>query len=328
MDWMLPERLAPGDEIRVIAPSTSMAVVKGKQIEIAKERLNQLGFEVTFGKNTSEHDEFFSTSIENRLEDLHAAFADPKVKGILTVLGGYHANQLLKYIDYELIAANPKVFCGYSDITALQAAMYKKTGLIAYYGPHFSSFGMKHGFDYSLQSFIEAVTNDAPYELLPSAEWSDDPWYLEQDARTFMKNDGPVVIQEGKAEGRLIGGNLCTLNLLQGTEFMPSLKESILFIEDDEESHIHTFDRDLQSLLHLPDASGIQAVLIGRFQKASNVTEAAIRKMILDKRELAGIPVIANVNFGHIQPIATIPFGARAFIVAEGTKTKIIIEQN
>ncbi|MGG5253920.1 S66 family peptidase [Neobacillus sp. SM06] len=325
---MLPKRLAPGDEIRVIAPSTSMAVVKGKQIEIAKERLNQLGFEVTYGRNTSEHDEFFSTSIENRLEDLHAAFADPNVKGILTVLGGYHANQLLKYIDYELIAANPKIFCGYSDITVLQAAMYKKTGLISYYGPHFSSFGMKHGFDYSLQSFIEAVTNDAPYELMPSTEWSDDPWYLEQDTRTFMKNDGPIVIQEGKAEGRLIGGNLCTLNLLQGTEFMPSLKESILFIEDDEESHIHIFDRDLQSLLHLPDASGIQAVLIGRFQKASNVTEAAIRKMILDKRELAGIPVIANVNFGHIQPIATIPFGARAFISAEGTKTKINIEQN
>ncbi len=328
MVLMLPKRLAPGDEIRIIAPSTSMAVVKGKQIEIAKERLQQLGFNVTFAKNTSEHDEFFSTSIENRLEDLHEAFAEPKVKDILTVLGGYHANQLLKYIDYELIAANPKVFCGYSDITALQGAMYKKAGLITYYGPHFSSFGMKHGFDYSLQSFIEAVTNDAPYELMPSDEWSDDPWYLEQEARTFFKNDGPVVIQQGKAEGRLVGGNLCTFNLLQGTEFMPSLKNSILFIEDDEESHIHTFDRDLQSLLHLPDASGIKGVLLGRFQKASNVTEAAIRKMIADKRELAGIPVIANVNFGHIQPIATIPFGGRAIVSAEGTTAKIMIEQN
>ncbi|XJZ25857.1 S66 peptidase family protein [Bacillota bacterium Lsc_1132] len=325
---MLPKRLTPGDEIRVIAPSTSMAVVKGKQIEIAAERLNQLGFTVTFGKNTYEHDEFFTTSIEERIEDLHAAFEDSKVKGILTVLGGYHANQLLKYIDYELIQANPKVFCGYSDITALQAAIYKKAGLITYYGPHFSSFGMKQGFDYSLQSFIEAITNDAPYEILPSQEWSDDPWYLDQEDRTFLKNDGPIVIQEGKAEGKLIGGNLCTLNLLQGTEFMPPLNNSILFIEDDEESHIHTFDRDLQSLLHLPDASGIKGVLIGRFQKASNVTEAAIRKMIASKRELAGIPVIANVNFGHAQPMATIPIGARAIIEAEGLDTKIIIEQN
>lgn len=304
-----------------------MAVVKEKQIDIASERLNQLGFRVTFGNNTYEHDEFFSTPIEDRIEDMHAAFQDPNVKGILTVLGGYHANQLLKYIDYELIRANPKIFCGFSDITALQAAIFAKTGLITYYGPHFSSFGMKHGFDYTLQSFIEAVTNDAPFEIIPSPEWSDDSWYLDQEDRNFVKNDGPVIIQAGKAEGRLIGGNLCTLNLLQGTEYMPSLVDSILFIEDDEESHIHAFDRDLQSLLHLPVASGIRGVLIGRFQKSSNVTEAAIRKVIADKRELAGIPVIANVNFGHTQPITTIPIGATAKIEAEGSISKIIIEQ-
>lgn len=325
---MLPTRLSPGDEIRVIAPSTSMAVVKEKQIEIAAERLSQLGFRVTFGKNTYEHDEFFTTPIEDRVNDLHEAFNDPGVKGILTVLGGYHANQLLKHIDFELIKRNPKIFCGFSDITALQAAMYKKTGMISYYGPHFSGFGMKHGFDYSLQSFIEAVTNDAPYEIIPSPQWSDDPWYLDQEDRTFFQNDGPIVIQEGEAEGVLIGGNLCTLNLLQGSEFMPSLKDSILFIEDDHESHIHTFDRDLQSLLHLPDAGGIKGILIGRFQRASNVTEAAIRKMIATKDELVGIPIVANVNFGHTQPIATIPFGARGTIKAAGTAAKIIIEQN
>src|SRR4051812_8902879 len=98
---MLPRRLAPGDEIRVIAPSTSMAVLKGKQVDMAVERLNNLGFTVTFGKNVYEHDEFFSTSIDDRIEDLHEAFRDTNVKGILTALGGYNANQLLKYIDYD-----------------------------------------------------------------------------------------------------------------------------------------------------------------------------------------------------------------------------------
>src|SRR5213079_2607753 len=152
---MLPNRLARGDEIRVIAPSTSMALVKGKQVEFAIERLTQLGFQVTFGKNVEDHDEFFSTSIEQRIEDLHQAFQNPNVKGILTALGGYNANQLLNYIDYDIIKANPKVFCGYSDSTAIHAAIYKKTGLITYYGPFFSSFGMKSGFDYTLQSFLE-----------------------------------------------------------------------------------------------------------------------------------------------------------------------------
>ncbi|WP_282141698.1 S66 family peptidase [Cytobacillus oceanisediminis] len=324
---MLAERLKPGDEIRVIAPSRSMAIIKGEQLRIAQERLNQLGFTITYGKNAELHDEFFSTSIEERIEDLHDAFTDPNVKGILTVIGGYNANQLLNYIDFEIIKNNPKILCGFSDITALQGAIYKKTGLITYSGPHFSSFGVKHGFEYTLDSFINAVTNDAPYEILASSDWSDDPWYLDQEDRHFIKNNGYTVIQEGDAEGRLIGGNLCTLNLLQGTEFMPSLKDSILFIEDDEESHALTFDRDLQSLLHLPDAQGIKGILIGRFQKNSQVTEEALRKIIESKKELHGIPVIADVNFGHVQPYATIPIGGRAAIKAKGFESEIWIEQ-
>ncbi|MGN7177906.1 LD-carboxypeptidase [Paenibacillus sp. FSL R5-0490] len=325
---MLAERLKPGDEIRVIAPSRSMAIIKGEQLRIAQERLNRLGFTVTYGKNAEEHDEFFSTSIEERIEDFHDAFTDPNVKGILTVIGGYNANQLLNYIDFGIIKNNPKIFCGFSDITALQGAIYKKTGLITYSGPHFSSFGVKHGFEYTLESFINAVTNDAPYEITASSQWSDDPWYLDQEDRHFIKNNGYTVIQEGIAEGVLIGGNLCTLNLLQGTEFMPSLKDSILFIEDDEESHALTFDRNLQSLLHLPDACDIKGILIGRFQKNSQVTDEALKKIIVSKKELRDIPVIANVNFGHVQPYATIPIGGKAVIKAQGFESEIWIEQN
>jgi muramoyltetrapeptide carboxypeptidase LdcA involved in peptidoglycan recycling len=324
---MLPNRLAPGDEIRVIAPSTSMALVKGKQVEFAIERLTRLGFQVTFGKNVEDHDEFFSTSIEQRIEDIHAAFQNPNVKGILTANEGYNTNQLLRYLDYDLIKMNPKFFCGYGDMTVLNAAIFQKTGLITYSGPFFSSFGMKSGFDYSLQYFLEAGTNDAPFDINPSPTWSDEPWYLEQEDRAFIEQDGYLVLQEGSSSGRLIGGNLSAINLLQGTEYMPSLLGSVLFIEDDEESHIYNFDRKLQSLLHLPDAKGIKGILIGRFPKASNVTDAAIRKVISSKHELKDIPVIANVNFGHVQPIATIPFGAKVFILAEGTETKITIEQ-
>ncbi|KAF0818657.1 hypothetical protein KIS4809_2365 [Bacillus sp. ZZV12-4809] len=282
---------------------------------------------MTYGKNAQEHDEFFSTSIEERIEELHDAFTDPNVKGILTVIGGYNANQLLNYIDFGLIKSNPKVFCGFSDITALQGAIYKKTGLITYSGPHFSSFGVKHGFEFTLESFIHAVTNEAPYEITASTHWSDDPWYLDQEDRHFIRNNGYIAIQEGDSEGRLIGGNLCTLNLLQGTEFMPSLKDSILFIEDDEESHALTFDRDLQSLLHQPDARDIKGILIGRFQKNSQVTEEALKKIIESKKELQGIPVIANVNIGHVQPYATIPIGGKAVIKAQGSESEIWIEQ-
>ncbi|MBT2639111.1 S66 peptidase family protein [Bacillus sp. ISL-39] len=324
---MFAPKLAPGDEIRVIAPATSMIILKEAQVDLAVERLTKLGFNVTFGKNADVHDDFFSSSIAERIDDLHDAFANPNVKGILTALGGYNSNQLLKYIDFDLIAANPKVFCGYSDITALQLAIYQKTGLVTYSGPLFSSFGVKHGLEYTMESFLQAVTNDAPYEVVPSETWSDDAWYLDQENRTFHEQNGYLILQEGEAEGMLIGGNLCTMNLLQGTEFMPSIKDSILFIEDDEESHSRSFDRDLQSLLHLPDADSIKALLIGRFQKNSNITEEALRKIISSKEELRNIPIIANVNFGHVQPLATLPIGAVATIKAAGGQTEIFIEQ-
>ncbi|GLY09418.1 S66 family peptidase [Pseudobacillus badius] len=322
---MQPPRLQPGDEIRVIAPSMSMAIVKGKQIELAKERLEGLGFHVTFGRYVDEHDLVFSTSVENRLADLHEAFGDPNVKAIFTAIGGYNANQLLARIDYELIRNNPKILIGYSDITALQLAIYRKTGLITYSGPFFSTFGMKQMADYTIQGMLAALTNDAPFELEAPDTWSDDKWYLDQEDRTYYPNEGPLAVNEGKAEGRLIGGNLCTLNLLQGTEFMPSLKGAVLFIEDDNETHLMKFDRDLQSILHLPEAKDLKAVLIGRFQKESDITEAALVSLLKNKPELDGIPVLANVSFGHTDPIATLPVGGYAEITAEHGRVDILV---
>jgi muramoyltetrapeptide carboxypeptidase len=323
---MVPSRLIPGDEIRIIAPSKSMAIIKGEQREIAETKLKQLGFTVTYGKNIDDHDEFFSNSIEARIEDLHEAFADPNVKGILTVIGGYNANQLLRYIDYELIKQNPKVFCGYSDITALSLAILKKTGIVTYSGPHFSTFGAKAGFEYTQEYFLKAVADGIEeYVLEASDTWSDDAWFLDQDNRTFHKNEGYRILQEGTGAGEIIGGNLCTMNLLQGTEYMPSLKDSVLFIEDDEESHPFSFDRDLQSILHLPESSGIKAIVIGRFQNGSGMTDYALQQIIAGKRELNGIPVIANANFGHVHPLAAVPIGGRASVIANGGKVEIKI---
>ena len=322
---MKPSRLKAGDEIRVIAPSRSLAIVKGEQRRLAEERLIELGFKVTYGKTALVHDDFFSNSIEDRIEDLHDAFGDPSVKGIFTGIGGYNANQLLRYIDYDLIKENPKVLMGYSDITAINLAIYKKTGLITYSGPHFSTFGMKAGLDYTMDYFKKAVLQDEAFDLEQSDTWSDDSWHLEQDDRTFHPNLGYMVIQEGEAAGTILGGNLCTINLLQGTEYMPSLRDRILFIEDDEESHPFSFDRDLQSLLQLPDASGIRGVVIGRFQNNSGMTPYALQQIIETKKELNGIPVIANANFGHVHPFATIPIGESAKMIARNGKVSLSI---
>jgi muramoyltetrapeptide carboxypeptidase len=322
---MIPSSLKAGDEIRVIAPSRSLAIVKGEQRRLAEERLTELGFHVTYGETALVHDDFFSNSIEDRIADLHTAFNDPNVKGIFAGIGGYNANQLLRYIDYDIIRANPKVICGYSDITAILLAIYKKTGLTTYVGPYFSSLGMKVGLEYTMEYFTKALMRDVAFELKQSETWSDDSWHLEQEDRQFYPNQGYMIIQEGEAEGTIIGGNLCTMNLLQGTEYMPSLENSILFIEDDEESHPFSFDRDLQSLLHQPDAAGIKGIIIGRFQKESGMTDYALHEIIASKQELKGIPVIANANFGHVTPFATVPIGGKASLIARNGRATVNI---
>ena len=309
---MIPSKLKKGDEIRIISPARSLAIISKEVRDNALKKFKELGLTITFSEHSEERDEFGSSAITSRIQDLHSAFLDKKVKSVLTTIGGFNSNQLLRYIDYNIIRYNPKIFCGYSDITALQNAIYKKTGLVTYSGPSFSFFGMEKGFAYTLEFFKKCLMESLPFEITPSPEWSDDEWYKDQKNRTFIKNKGFFTINPGNAEGTIIGGNLCTLNLLQGTEFMPSLNNSILFLEDDYESKPHHFDRDLQSLIHLPDFTGVKGIVIGRFQKISEMTDELLSQIILSKKELAKIPVIAGVDFGHTSPMFTFPIGGKA----------------
>ncbi len=221
---IVPARLRSGDTVRVIAPACSRAMVtEHDHSAVIEARFAGLGLRLTYGDHVDERDDFSSSSVPSRLADLHAAFADPEVAGILTVIGGFNSNELLPYLDWQLIADNPKVFCGYSDTTALQNAILARTGLVTYSGPHWSSFGMRDHFDQTLRWFTEALFHDRPVELRPSAAWTDDLWFLDQDARQVRPNEGWWPLQAGNAAGRIVGGNLCTLNLLQGTDTMPSL---------------------------------------------------------------------------------------------------------
>lgn len=325
---MIPKKLKKGDEIRVVAPSTSLGIISQENKNFAIKKFEELGLKISYSKNSEEMNEFESSTIESRVSDLHEAFADKKIKGIFPAIGGFNINQILKYLDYDLIKNNPKVFCGYSDITALGSAIYRKTGLVNYSGPAFLTFGMLKGNDYSIEYFKKCIMEEDSFEIKPSKNWSDDTWYLDQDKRKFIDNEGSLLINEGEAEGEIIGGNLCTLNLLQGTEFMPSLNNSLLFLEDDEESNLKHFDRNLQSLIHQPEFFQVKGILIGRFQKASQATKEKMIKMIKTKKELKDIPVVANLDFGHTSPLFTFPIGGRAKILARKDQTKIEITEH
>lgn len=309
---LIPEKMHSGDEVRVIAPARSMGIISTETQEIANQRLADLGLQVTFGKHIHESDLFASSSIESRLADLHEAFRDPNVKAILTVIGGYNSNQLLERIDWELIIANPKILCGYSDITILQNAIFAKTGLVTYSGPHYSSFGQKKHFDYTLDCFKKCLFSDETFFITPSTHWSDDRWFINQDERELIPNLGWHPIHSGAVEGTLLGANLGTFNLLRGTDYFPSLDGAILLCEDDDidgAAGPMAFDRNLQSLIQQPRFEGVRGLIIGRFQKGTGMTREKLAAIIESKPALRKLPVIADVDFGHTDPKVTLPIG-------------------
>ena len=213
---MIAEKLKYGDEIRVTAPSGSLSRVREDIFDKALTCLTSQGFKITFSKHSREMNEFNSSDIMSRVNDLHEAFLDNNVKMIIACSGGFNVNQLLKHLNYNIIQSNPKILCGFSDITALLNAIYAKTGLVTYHGPNFGTFGFETEAEYTKDMFFRCVMNSEPILIEPS------------------KNaDNYSIIQKGVCEGEIIGGNLCTLNLLQGTQYMPSIKDKVLFIEND-----------------------------------------------------------------------------------------------
>ena len=298
---MIASKLKPGNEVRVIAPSRNSTEVRQDVHHHAVDFWRREGFRLTFSKNSREVDMFHSSSIASRIEDIHEAFRDPNVKMVITCLGGFNANQLLRHLDYDLIGSNPKILCGYSDVTALTNAIYAKTGLITYHGPHYSTFGFDQEIEYTRNAFLNCVMTDDPILVTPS-----------KNAASYS------TIQEGTCEGIIIGGNLCTLNLLQGTPYMPDIRNKILFLEDDNimgPYFPYEFDRNLESLLQIDGADTIKGIVFGRFDDSCGMNAASIREILKDKVS-RNIPVIFGADFGHVFPMITFPIGGTARIFA------------
>jgi len=326
---IIPPKLKQGDEIRIIAPARSLSLLSEDLVKLAKENFEKQGFKITFSKNCKEKDMYNSSSVKSRVEDLHEAFSDKNVKAVFTVIGGFNSNQILKYLDYDLIKNNPKILCGYSDITALANAITAKTGLVTYSGLHFSTWGMKKEFEHNLEYFKKCLVEESEFEVKPSKTWSDDPWYKDQENRNIIKNEGFIILNKGESEGRIFGGNLCTFNLLQGTEFMPDISNSILFLEDDDFAGADfdvEFDRNLQSLIHQPNFEKVKGIVIGRFQEGSKMNLEKLKYIIETKEELKNLPIIANADFGHTNPLITFPIGGSAKLKVDDKVELIILE--
>ena len=326
MEKIVPALLKKGDEVRIIAPSRGVKII-GKDVRaLAEKRLNELGLKVSYAENAVDEnwDELGTTSVQKRVDDIMNAFKDKNVKAIMTMIGGFNSNQILPYLDYEVIKGNPKILCGFSDITALLDAIYAKTCLITFSGPHFSSLGMLKGCDYTIKNMLKMLMEKGENEVAPSKEWSDDLWFIDQEKRDFIPNEGYWVLNDGQAKGTLLGGNLGTFNLLLGTSFRPKFEpNTILFVEDTAESSIFSFMRNLTALTYQDDFKNVKGVLIGRFQKGSKVSREQLAYIVKNVKPLSHLPVVANVDFGHSTPLLTLPVGGIAEINGANITLKI-----
>lgn len=315
-------------EVRLIAPSMSLSENDKTKILKAEKYFKSLGYSLTVGKYIFDKDAYFGcSSIKNRVEDLMNAFLDKNVEIIVCADGGYNVNQILPYLDYKIIKQNPKIIIGYSDITALLIAIMKKTNLTTYYGPMLSGFSSNN--EYTLQYF-EKILENKGVMIHSSKEIYDYKKVNNKMEKATLKNGGMIPIQNGESFGKIIGGNLCTINLLQGTEYMPDLNNSILFLEDDADDFgndvfLLEFDRNLESLLQLPNCK-IKGIVFGRFQLCSNMTVDKLKTIIKNKQKLKDVPIVYGADFGHTNPMFTIPIGAYCNLQVKNNDIEIKIE--
>jgi muramoyltetrapeptide carboxypeptidase len=295
VELLKPPRLKSGDLIGIISPASR--IKDPARIEKGIAYLERLGYRTVTGENVLKTYGYLAGTDEERVADLHRMFADPKVKAIMCIRGGYGTPRLLSLVDYRLIARNPKIFVGYSDITSLQLALWKKCGLVTFQGPMV-------GVDMPEQ--LDAYTEDLFWRLLTSPK----------KAGPVVPADNPsVAIRNGKATGRLLGGNLAHLAGAVGTVHMPAFKDALLFIEDIGEEP-YRIDRMMTQLRHSRMFEQVKGILGGQFTDCE-IKDASKPTLTVDQvfQEFGGscpVPFLAGLPFGHEAHKMTIPMGIRA----------------
>lgn len=313
--------LQNGDEIRVVAPSQSYNKRKEGQYQRARQRLEDLGYHITFGKHIKDVALLGTASAKDRAQDLNDAYADTNVKAIMVMHGGWSANEILPFLDWKILKQNPKPLIGYSDTTVLLNAIYAKTGNVGFLGPNFGTHGHETLWEFTLDN-LNGVLRSQAEQLHASKRW------MSNGDKKVHKTKWSV-LNEGQAEGVLVGGNMGTFYLLQGTEHQPAFdKPFILAVEEDNQSGdytAHEFSRHLESILQLPHVrKNIQGMLIGRFEHGGTVSNELLRQILAEKQ--LDIPIIADMDFGHTIPMLSLPIGGHIKISASGDEATIQLQ--
>jgi muramoyltetrapeptide carboxypeptidase len=311
-----PQRLKKGGKIGVIATSSSISTLGEEQIKRGYRYLQDQGFEIVEHPQCRLENGYTAGSIKKRVEAIHQFVKDDEIDCVMAFWGGLNTNQLLDYLDYQLIKENPKIFVGFSDTCALLQAITNKAGLVTYVGPAVITFSKPNPekFKYTWEYFHKMCIEENRIVKIKSADFfADDLYFLrkDNDHRIIKKNKGVKIFREGKCEGEVIASNLSTLLALAGTDYFPDLEDKVLFIEEAEDFNCQWIDRFFFQLKQAKVIESIRGLVVGKFMEASKISEKQLLDILNNVIGDFQIPVIYSANFGHTDPIFTVPNGGR-----------------
>ena len=311
-----PPVLRAGDTAGIISPSTQ--VTDPEKLDLAARTLNYFGLKPKWAKNVKTHRAQGVATVQERAEDLHSMFRDPEVKAVFCIRGGYGASQLLDHIDYGLIASNPKIFIGYSDITALHLAIRKRTGLITFHGPVLLS----QFTPYTQDCFRRALFQKGALGPLGNPK----------DENVLRPAHRLRTIKPGRASGRLTGGNLTLISTLMGTPYEIDTKGSVFFTEDVGEEP-YRIDRMLTQLLLAGKLKEAAGTVFGECldcrpndYKPSSAWNLTFGEVLDDRFSGIATPVFSGLTIGHTDDQLTLPLGVHATVDAD--QCQLIIEES
>jgi len=315
-------------KIGIISPAYNLLPVFPKRRETGKKNLEEIGLEPIFLKNAIRDYSTNKKEVEERINEINE-MVKQDVDVIMASMGGYTSIQTLDKIDYQVVKEKQIPFCGFSDITSLLLALYTKTGVEMLYGPVYTVNMCDYGGidSYTKENFLNCLEGKrmelkpSPYYMPEFIDWKD----LEE--KVIIKKQVPKeadwkYLKPGKCEGKLIGGNLTTLLLLTGTEYLPidTFDNKILFIEECE-MNMDEFCSHMESLRLKGILDRVNGVLIGKFD-TEDMNEN-IEEFLKDYMKEYNKPVIYNMDFGHVFPILTLPIGRDAKVECKNKKIKV-----
>lgn len=334
-----PPKLNPGDKIATVSLSWGGPSVFPQRYQVGVQQLQkEFGLQVVEMPNTLKDASWLARNPKARADDLMQAFSDPSIKGIIATIGGNDSIRLLRYIDYDIIRNNPKIFMGYSDTTISHLMCYK-AGLVSFYGPTIMLEFAENGgmFPYVVQSLRKTLfSSDVIGEVKPDTEgwtmerleWAD-PTNQGRRRKLTPSNGWKFLQGSSIRQGHLIGGCIEVFDWARGTELFPEQwKDAILFLEPSEDApppdFVRYFLRVFAAMGILRQLSGI---LFARpYDKEERFPEydEAILQIVRDEEGLTDLPIITRMDFGHTSPIFTLPYGLQAEIDCSNQRFSII----